>query len=99
MNALWRLTIDKAAPPAMNEITPIFDPCAAVNYGLREEWKLDVETYNPSLSHLSQPGTLAHKKARQRLMKAADGKWLSDAHRVFPDHIAAAAERSKRRHG
>ncbi|GGZ90230.1 hypothetical protein [Novosphingobium arvoryzae] len=99
MNALWRSMFTHAAPPSMNEITPIICTGAAANYGLREEWKLDSDTLNLKLSHLSQPGTLASLEARQRLLAAAQPHWLADAHKSLPKHIAAAEERYKRRHG
>lgn len=98
MNALWRTEIANAAPPKINEITPIICASSAANYGLREEWKLDTETYSHKLSHLNQPGALSHLKARPRMMKAAEWRWLEEANSVLPKHIAAAEERYKRRH-
>jgi hypothetical protein len=99
MNALWRSMFAHAAPPKMNEITPIICSGAAANYGLREEWKLEGDTLNLDLSRLAQSGALPHKYAKERLMQVADAHWLSEAHKVLPGHIAAAEARYKRRHG
>ena len=99
MNALWRSMNQNAAPPIMNEITPIICASSAANYGLREEWKLDSDTLNLNLSHFDKPSTSPNKHARQRLLQVADAHWLADAHGVLPQHIAAAEERYKRRHG
>lgn len=99
MNALWRSEIANAAAPNKNEITPIICASSAANYGLREEWKLDTDTYSEKLSHFNQPGALAHRSARPRVMKAVDWHWLEQANNVLPKHILAAEERYKRRHG
>lgn len=99
MNALWRSMFVNAAPPNMNEITPIICPSRAVNYGLREEWKLDGDTLNLDLSHLSSTNAPPHKYARQRLMQVADDYWIAEAHKSLPTHMSAAAARYKQRHG
>lgn len=99
MNALWRSMFSHAAPPSMNEITPIICPGSAANYGLREEWKLDGDTLNLDFSYLRSINAPPHRYAKERLMQVADAHWLSEAHKSLPKHIAAAEERYKRRHG
>lgn len=99
MNALWRSMFAHAAPPSMNEITPIISPSAAANYGLREEWKLDGDTLNLDLSHFSSTKAPPHQHARQRLMQVPDDKWMGEAQNSLPKHMLAAAERYKQRHG
>jgi len=89
MNALWRSMTQNAAPPPMNEITPIICPNSAANYGLREEWKLDGDTHNLDFSHYKKPTTAPNKYARQRLLQVADAHWLADAQRVLPEHSRA----------
>lgn len=98
VNGLWRSMTESAAPPTMNEITPIINPSSATNYGLREAWKLDADTCSLALSHINPPGAPAHKQAMQRVLAAVDEHWLSEAHKVLPGQIEAAKERYKRRH-
>jgi hypothetical protein len=104
LNAIWSGMNGKTAVASENEILPVFSEFAASEYLLHEDRSYQIESWNETLSHLSEERGFYRNDTLPRLYSVAgrtnpqnDKTYLSDAEDAFEPNLLAASQRFIRR--